>query len=403
MRDALPSMPKWVPESLLIFVISSLYAILCPFSKVEESFHTQATHDILVHGTSLSSYDHNEFPGVVPRTFLGAVALSIPSWPLKVLFSFVGAPKIFLQLAVRLCLAGAISWSYWRLFRILDRWLGASTTRCVSIIAVLTPHFMFYVSRLLPNTFAIFMILNGVTDWIKMEVSLDEEAEKRASPPLSNSSSGGITASKEGIQAGAPCPSQTSFWFPLPLIRSLSWFVFAALWLRCDMVVLMGPIGLVWLARGHAGLPVLLWTGTWLGVVGLAATVGIDSYFWRRPIWPEGEVLLFNVVHNRSSEYGTSPFLWYFLGAIPKAWAALLVLIPLGLFLRVVPSEESIGRGGSDSQRLQPPVAAALSFLDRVVASVTRMYSAFFPPSSCVTLLVCGSLSSLVQSSPPSL
>lgn len=80
--------------SLLIPVTILIYLVFAPYTKVEESFNIQATHDILTYGIPWdqatwkqagdklrNQYDHLTFTGSVPRTFVGPLALAGASWP----------------------------------------------------------------------------------------------------------------------------------------------------------------------------------------------------------------------------------------------------------------------------------------------------------------------------------
>lgn len=81
------------------------HALAAPFTKVEESFNLQAVHDLLYHGPlAVNKFDHLEFPGVVPRTFFGALAVAGASAPLALLLDAAGLPRLAGLLVVRLTL-----------------------------------------------------------------------------------------------------------------------------------------------------------------------------------------------------------------------------------------------------------------------------------------------------------
>jgi hypothetical protein len=68
---------------VLLCFVCVLFAVICPFTKVEESFNIDAIHDFLFLPWMSLDYEHHTFPGVVPRTSLGAflVALLVESHP----------------------------------------------------------------------------------------------------------------------------------------------------------------------------------------------------------------------------------------------------------------------------------------------------------------------------------
>lgn len=63
---------------------------------------------------------------------------------------------------------------------------------------------------------------------------------------------------------------------------------------------------------------------------GILATVLVDTLFWDRLIWPELDAFLFNVVSGQSSAWGTDPWYFYFLNALPR-----LLLNPLTYLLAI--------------------------------------------------------------------
>ncbi|XP_064446522.1 dol-P-Man:Man(7)GlcNAc(2)-PP-Dol alpha-1,6-mannosyltransferase isoform X2 [Mirounga angustirostris] len=202
----------------LLLAVAAIHLITCPYAKVEESFNLQAMHDLLYHRLDVGKYDHLEFPGVVPRTFLGPLAVAVLSSPAVYVLSLLEASKFYSQLVVRAVLGLGVIFGLWTLQKEVRRQFGATVATMFCWVTATQFHLMFYCTRTLPNVLAL-------------------------------------------------------------------------------------PVGL---------------------------TVAVDSYFWRCLVWPEGKVLWYNTILNKSSNWGTSPLLWYFYSALPRGLGCSLLFVPLG-------------------------------------------------------------------------
>ena len=301
-----------LPDALVL-AVATAHVLLTPYAKVEESFNLQATHDLLVHGISdLTMYDHHAFPGVVPRTFIGAVGLAAVTSPFKAAIDAVGgrwsvtgqgsiggggpvADRMATQVAARVALAAVVTACLGRFRRALGRRLGVPSAVAFALLTATQFHLPFYMSRTLPNTFALALTTLGGADWL----------ERRPQ-------------------------------------RAVFLLTFAAVVFRCDAVLLLAPVGVHMLLVGDFTLPGAVAWGSCCALASLALTVVVDTVFWRPPVgtagpfwpgaegvfWPEGRVLWFNTAENRSSEWGTAPPHWYLTSALPRS---LLLAFPLAV------------------------------------------------------------------------
>lgn len=355
---------------IVVFLLCSVYTFLTPYAKVEESFHLQATHDAITLGLSdeaLPLWDHNAFPGVVPRTFIGALCLAQASWPMRLIVWWLRLPKIFLQVGVRLVLGSLVCSALLSFVRAASRRLGASAAIATLFCVASTPHLLFYSSRTLPNTFALFMVLHGCACWMRMRhVGTSKDV---SSYPFSDTL---LSFGLPGSLFAIPRP-----FAPGPLTGAIIFFVLSIIWFRCDMLVLLAPVALSWLLMGRASFPQLIVIGGTTGLLGLLTTVLIDSHLWGKWLWPEGVVLFFNAVENKSHLWGVMSWHWYFSSALPRSLLLTILLIPVGCF--TLPSSSFIkGR----SMPRKSTTGEWIAFLTRCLFSIQpdrRVLSIFLP------------------------
>lgn len=274
---------------IVLWFISIFHLLICPFTKVEESFNLQAMHDVLYHGTDLSKYDHLEFPGVVPRTFIGPFFISALSWPLHLIFKvfkIFGGHKFARQYIVRAVLGTTVLACFFKWLRSVRSVFGTDVCNWIVAITATQYHFLFYLTRPLPNIMALPLVLLAFSFW------LEEDYKKFI------------------WSAGAS----------IIIFRSELALLFGFILAMELLEKKLEPVSAAKMI-GPAGATIL------------AFTVIFDSIMWGKLLWPEGVVFWFNTVMNKSSDWGTSPFLWYCYSALPRALGCSLLMVPVGAVL----------------------------------------------------------------------
>jgi alpha-1,6-mannosyltransferase len=294
---------------------------------VEESFNMQATHDIL-EGLGLVDFDHLDFPGVVPRTFIGSLVLAVVVVPFTKMMSLLNVSKFSSQYLVRGAL-GTLLWACFVYFAdSLNKKLKneGKSSRVGDSLLFLTAfqfHLPFYMSRTLPNTFALSGCLLSYACWLR------------------------------GRPVKCLC------------ILALFMIIF-----RCDLLVMIAPLALQMLIAREIPFFKTMLIGIAACLGALTLTTLIDSYFWRRWLWPEGSVLFFNTVENKSSEWGIMPWHWYATSALPRALNVSLALLLIGLvgfnlnLSRTATADDKKEKGQAHSANL--------------IACLTRKVNAYF-------------------------
>ncbi|KAK9813092.1 hypothetical protein WJX72_008886 [[Myrmecia] bisecta] len=280
-------MSLWEARLWLLLTVLGLHIWLAPYTKVEESFNLQATHDLLFHRIKLSEYDHQAFPGVVPRSFLGAIVLAATASPFVFISQLLGCSKLAALYIVRGCLGLLSATCFLRLQRAIEAHFGRSVGSAFLVLTAVQFHLPYYMSRTLPNTFALALINLAYADLL------------RGCHPA----------------------------------RIIALLTFTSVVLRCDTLPLLGLVALYMLLTRQVTLAAGIAAGLLSGAASLALTVVVDSVLWGRWLWPEGSVLWFNTALNKSSEWGVMPPHWYWTSALPRALLGGLLLVPLGVLL----------------------------------------------------------------------
>nr|XP_027200993.1 probable Dol-P-Man:Man(7)GlcNAc(2)-PP-Dol alpha-1,6-mannosyltransferase [Dermatophagoides pteronyssinus] len=294
-------------SSILIFIIGCLHLFLVPYTKVEESFGIQACHDFLFLSKWLSSspandpkqqsskiiWDHENFPGVVHRTFITNFIIAIITKPFYWLFqTIIDLDKFFAQIFIRLSLLFCFTFAF-------KRFIHSTTTTTsyrhhnssiwwLTLLTITQFHLIFYSSRTLPNTFALILMLFAYDYWNHQQWSM-----------------------------------------------FIFLFAFTVIVVRFETIILFSIICLIecFYTRRLSLINIFIY-GIPSGCFSLLLTILFDSFMWNKWIWPEGDTIWFNIVENKSHLWGVQPFYWYFTNVLPNIFFTTILLLPFALIFK---------------------------------------------------------------------
>ncbi|KAL8783366.1 MAG: hypothetical protein Q9213_004685 [Squamulea squamosa] len=268
-----------------------LFHLVCaPYTKVEESFNIQATHDILTYGVRdfifparsgklqlEDHYDHLTFTGPVPRTFVGALLLAGVSWPFTKIFRGVN-PQIIVRAILGLW--NALCLLYYR--NSVESAFGRPTANWFILFQASVFHIMYYASRTLPNFFAFGLVTIALGQLLR----------------------------RSHIQSYSGANRTQTFL----LIVTTTGVIF-----RSELALFLIPHIFILFLNGRLTIACIVTFGILGTAIGLSFTIPIDSFFWQRfPLWPELSAFSYNILHAQSSNWGTSPWHFYFTSALPR-------------------------------------------------------------------------------------
>ena len=288
---------KWSYLDTALLVVISYHLINSPYTKVEESFNIQAIHDILKYGIwDISKYDHLQFPGVVPRTFIGALIISFFTNP------FIAISKMFsksssdvsagfeTQLLVRsvIGLTNALSLIYLKnsLQSMFDRYMESESEQN---------------GKGSNNRSDLIQHFSGVGNWFLLFVMSSFHIMYYATRPLPNFV---ITLPLVNVSFGFILNNKINL--------ALALLSFTSVVFRLEVSALtLGVLIFSYYYNMFHGFQSIRFAlmGASLGVF---LSMVIDSYFWGDWTLPELDAFIFNVVAGKASNWGTEPFLAYF-------------------------------------------------------------------------------------------